>query len=128
MLITSQLIPIELTQRELPHQTSSHLPQYDSAFLKSFPSVFYWFPEANPFFFYRQKQKYIRKGHQEENPKAYREYTKGPLRQTQGKRKNKPDPYLAPSQSRKLGKVRGPSFTIYFVHTQRLQTKEFFNL
>ena len=79
-------------------------------------------------FFDRQKQKYIRKGHLEENPTAYREYTKGPLRHTQKKRRYKTDPHLAPSQSKKLGKVREPSFTIVFVHTQRLQTKEFFNL
>ena len=29
-------------------------------------------------FFDRQKHKYIRRGHQEENPITYREYTKGP--------------------------------------------------
>ena len=67
-------------------------------------------------FFDRQKQKYIRKGHLEENPKAYKEYTKGTLRHKQKKRIYKTNPHLAPSQSKKLSKVRGPSFTTDFVH------------
>ena len=37
------------------------------------------------FFFDRQKQNYIRKWHLEENPKAYKEYTKGTLRHKQKK-------------------------------------------
>ena len=83
---------------------------------------------GDSFFFYRQKQKYIRKGHLEENPKAYREYTKGTLRHKQKKRRYKTISQLAPSQSKKLSKGRGPSFTTDLVHNQRLHTKEFFNL
>ena len=37
-------------------------------------------------------------------------------------------PQLAPNQSKKLSKGRGPSFTTDLVHYQRLHTKEFFNL
>ena len=58
------------------------------------------FSRAGTFFLYRQKHKYIRKGHLEENPKALRGYTKGTLRPKQKKRRYKTIPQLAPSQSR----------------------------
>ena len=47
---------------------------------------------------------------------------------TKRKRKYNTSPHLAPSQSKKPSKESGPSFTTDLDHTQRLQTKEFFNL
>ena len=80
------------------------------------------------FFLLANTQKtYIRKESLKAGPKAYKEYTRG----AQGhkkKRKYNTSPHLAPSQSKKLSKERGPSFTTDLVHTQRLQTKKIFNL
>ena len=58
---------------------------------------------------------------------AYRMYTRGASRHKKKKRYNT-SPQLVPSQSKKLIKGIGPSFTTDLVHSQRLQTKEFFNL
>ena len=80
------------------------------------------------FFLIGKSRNILEKGTKRKTQKHTGSIQKGPLRYTQEKRKNKLDPYPAPSQSIKLGKVRGPSFTIDFVHTHRLQTKEFFNL
>ena len=80
------------------------------------------------FFLLANTQKtYIRKGPLWGRPKSYREYTRG----AQGHKKNRKyntSSQLAPSQSKKLSKERGPSFTTDLVHNQILQTKEFFNL
>ena len=94
-----------------------------SSYIYSLVSIYF---NSCYFFLIGKNRNILENGHLEENPKAYREYTKGPLRHKQKKRRYKTIPHLASSQSKKLSKGRGPSFTTDFVHTQRLQTKEFF--